>query len=503
MRISLLVRALAFSVAALFARAEVDERKPLWLACGPAELLNAIEPLATFRRSEGLETLLVSLPPDEAIAQAPRPPDYVLIVGDEVLPRGKDAPALQPWQVRTKRLPFYKWIARQEPEFASDLAWGGIGEDGSPRIPIGRLPVRSAKEAGALAEKIVAWEKRPPLVEDLALPIWAGNPGYDPLFTALFMSFAFAQAKRYTPLWLDLWNVVGDTRNVLSGWPPAQPRVFSDRTARGGLFVSLIGHGTTDFFWSFNVKGKDVGYRLKDAQALTVGPPRPPHILFSCDCGRFAMEHGRGLAEELLLAPAGPVLCIAATNHSHPLANFYTSTSLLEALRDGPARLGPLWLRAQNAANRRSDEAVNMMLKDAEGHLGEQLDIAQVKRDQMLVYAILGDPATRLRLPRPLNARIEKTDSGWNWKVEMLAGEAQLIVGHRGSNPSVPPKATTGDEAAAHASFEKANAALAFKTLATLSSTEPWQGTIAQPGVLRLVATTPEALYVAAFELKQ
>ena len=32
----------------------------------------------------------------------------------------------------------------------------------------------------------------------------------------------------------------------------------------------------------------------------------------------------------------------------------------------------------------------------------------------------LGDPATRLRLPRPLKTSIEKTDAGWSWKAETV-----------------------------------------------------------------------------------
>lgn len=483
-------------------RSEGAEEKPLWLACGPAEFIDAIEPLAAFRRTEGLETLLVPLPPAEAIAQAPRRPDYVLIVGDDTWPRGKDEAELRPWQVRTKRLPFYKWIAAQQPEFASDLAWGGIGEDGVPLIPVGRLPVRSAEEGARVAKKIIAWEKRPPLLEDLSLPMWAGDPNYGAQFTTIFMSFLFAQAKRFAPPWLELWNVCGDPRNPLSGWPPAQARIFNERTARGGLFAALMGHGTANLFRSVNLRGKDIGYRLSDAHALTSGPPRPPEVLFSCDSGRFTDENERGLAEELFLAPAGPALCVGATNHSHPLANFYTATSLLHALAEGPDRFGPLWLRAQHDAIGRSEGFIDIMLQDVEGHLGDRLDLAQVKRDQALVYAIFGDPATRVRLPRPLKTSIERTDAGWSWKAETVPEAAQLTVSLRAATPNFPRQVPAKDEAGAQALFEKANAALAFRTMAVLNGGEMWEGIVRESGTLRLVALTPGALYVAALELK-
>ena len=122
MRISSFAQTFAVSVHALFFVAYAEETKPLWLACGSADLLKAIEPLVEYRRGEGFEILLSSLPPDEALTTASRRPDYLLIVGDDLPRSGDTASPLQAWQVRTKWLPFYKWIATQEPQFACDFA---------------------------------------------------------------------------------------------------------------------------------------------------------------------------------------------------------------------------------------------------------------------------------------------------------------------------------------------------------------------------------------------
>src|SRR5436190_24177911 len=103
MRVSSLIRAVVLVIPWVLVGARAEDAKPPWVACGPAELINAIEPLAAYRRTEGIETLLVPLPPEEAIAHAPRRPDYLLIVGDETWPGGKETEELQPWQVRTKR----------------------------------------------------------------------------------------------------------------------------------------------------------------------------------------------------------------------------------------------------------------------------------------------------------------------------------------------------------------------------------------------------------------
>ena len=39
------------------------------------------------------------------------------------------------------------------------------------------------------------------------------------------------------------------------------------------------------------------------------------------------------------------------------------------------------------------------VLKDVEGKLGAEIDVAKLRRAQLLMYVLLGDPATRLALP--------------------------------------------------------------------------------------------------------
>ena len=50
-----------------------DER-PLWLAVGPPSLLCEIEPLAQRRRSQGMETMVVTGTVADALSEAPRTP---------------------------------------------------------------------------------------------------------------------------------------------------------------------------------------------------------------------------------------------------------------------------------------------------------------------------------------------------------------------------------------------------------------------------------------------
>ena len=57
------------------------------------------------------------------------------------------------------------------------------------------------------------------------------------------------------------------------------------------------------------------------------------------------------------------------------------------------------------------------------------------RRDQVLMYELLGDPATRLRLPEKLQASVEKIDGKWHWRAVKPPRAAQLEVGFRNVEP--------------------------------------------------------------------
>jgi hypothetical protein len=494
------VKILLFALLVLTATLPAAEVKSLWIACGPEELLKAVEPLAELRRGQGMEAVIFPGSPQEAMQSAKRRVDFLLIVGDDL--RAPADPATAKWRVPAARVEFHRWDPQHRPNFASDFALGGLDADGIPYSAVGRLPVRTPEETRQLVSKILAWEKQPATRADLALPMWAGDPMYDPKFTEIFMGFFFAQIGKNAPAWLEPWILCGDPKHPLCGWPAAQARVFNERTAQGGLFIGMMGHGGHDLFCSMpgRAGGGYFGFYNADARTLTDGPVRPPQLIFACSCGEFDYPRGRCLAEELLFAPAGPVLTVAATIESHPLPNFYSATNLLRLLRnaDGPIRFGTLWLQTQRTMRRRTDFLMETMLKGVEGNYGAAMDPQQLKQDQATLYAILGDPATRLRTPRKLTVQMEKTPAGWAWNVTPPPGATRLSVEYRQPEPAFPERPAEITEAAARELLAKANAQLAFQSLPA----EGWRGQTEKKGVLRFVTETDGEIWVGAAELK-
>ncbi len=97
-----------------------DGDKPrIWLAVGRPGLIEAIEPLARMRRSEGFETIISTKSIEAAIASSPRRPTFLLLIGDDQ--RGEEG---RSWYLPTRRRALYRWRRSQSTEFAADALWG-------------------------------------------------------------------------------------------------------------------------------------------------------------------------------------------------------------------------------------------------------------------------------------------------------------------------------------------------------------------------------------------
>ena len=158
------------TVAALSTRA-LAEVKPLWVAVGHENLQRAAQPLIELRRREGFDIVLTKPPVKDALATLKEKPDYLLLLGDDLLTDDPPANLLV-----GERHALYRWQATQPETFVSDAIFGDLDHDGIPDIPVGRLPGRTPDAIARLAHKIVAYEQLPITMESLHLPVWAGNP---------------------------------------------------------------------------------------------------------------------------------------------------------------------------------------------------------------------------------------------------------------------------------------------------------------------------------------
>ena len=123
----------------------------------------------------------------------------------------------------------------------------------------------------------------------------------------------------------------------------------------------------------------------------------------------------------------------------------------------------------------------------------------------MLLYALLGDPATRLKQPLSLKATFEREGDQWRWTVtDPPQGADHLQIAHRTPPPLLEPKAEDLSDQAAMALYRKASSALQFQELVKVNSPTSWTGlTQHRRGTLRLAVQAAGRLRVATKELKE
>jgi hypothetical protein len=459
----------------------------------------AIAPLVAHRRGQGFEVEVTTRPVSLAMADARRkPPQFLLLVGD-----WRAGAQSEPWAVPSRESRLYRWHGGQRETFAADALWGDLDGDGWPEVPLGRIPARTAREAELVARKILAFEKQAPDAGGLKLPIWAGAPGYGPLVDSLATSALVAVAQGELPAWAEPWLQSGDPGHALCGWPESQVEAWNARLGRPALMGLMVGHGREESFHSMALGGRSFDYRVQDAFPLDKpGRVFPPMVVLTCSSGRFDGER-QSLAERLLFAGSGPVAVVAATTESHPVTNYYTGVEVARAMGRSERRLGRMWLAAQRRARAGENILVEQALLGSEGSLEKRISLGSLRRDQERMYALLGDPATLVPLPAPLDAKIERTAEGLHWKVERPEGAAVLELGFRPRGLAFPP-ARQGSRALAEATREEANALFAFRSLLRRSASEAWEGTLRPegPGTLRFVALTDRGIHAAAQDVK-
>ena len=487
--------------AVLAAQPAAAQPKPVWLVVTREMFTAPLRPLAARRQKDGFETVVSTESPKGALAAlkaAGKRPAFILLVGD-VQKDSRD----QAWHVPSIWRKQYHWRIRGEVKFAADPLWGDLDGDALPDVPVGRIPARKADQVKTVVHKVLAFEAKRLGPDDLRVPVWAGTPAYSPLIDSMATGMLVTTVTRGAQPWARMWMMSGDANHPLCGWPEDQPALFGKQLKRDRAVAVMIGHGSATSFFSMRHRGRRIRYRTRDVAALAASPPRAPMVILTCSSGNFTRS-GTCLAEALLQAPGGPTAVIGAAAESHPLPNYFSAAGMLKALGEKHRRIGTFWLAAQKHMLADRNLLIEKLLLTAEGNIQlAGLDHRKLRADQALLYALLGDPASRLFLPLRLRGRIDWKDGKCYWQARKPTGAVRLYASFR---PQGHPAAKTGpppDRAEALRRLAQANAAFAFKPIAQLGPDAAWKGVIAEEGLLRLIAVGPGQIHAAAVALKR
>ena len=362
------------------------------------DFIDAIQPLAVFRRSQGLSVMVVDV--EEVYDQfnhgifnpiaiqkflrhaythwrAPKP-TYVLLVGDahydykgaivkryqEVLNRDYD---LHPIYVPT----FHGW-APASGETAMDHHFVTIsGDDSLPDMFIGRLPVQSPRELRDMVKKIINYEvkRQPGLWQGRLMQVAdneVNNVGDD-----IFERASQQLIEEYIPVGYDTRKVY--LRQI--GNPERTNQAILTTIDEGVLVVEYSGHGGTQTWADEGI------FRIADAEGL--GNVHLPFIITTtCLNGQFdqPLQFGqRSLSEQFLMGSAGAIGVLSATRLTYATVNAEFDKNLFTSIFTvKPPTLGAII----------ADAKTQFMIT------APQLWIPGITQ-----YTLFGDPATRLAVP--------------------------------------------------------------------------------------------------------
>jgi hypothetical protein len=344
------------------------------LIVAPSALVSAAQPLADWRRAQGLQVEVVALEdvwnafnfgmPDPLALRSflaatrttwQRAPRYVLLAGNgsfdyrDYLGQGGD---LVP--------PFL--VATPSGLFASDLAFADFDGDGLPEMEVGRLPVTSASELAAVVTKIIGYESAGGTWVNQALLLADADAQTD------FAPDSHAATDRltgtYTANHFELATEPVDS---------AHPRLLAALDA-GASVMSYVGHGGADRLSALGL------LTSADVPALSNGVASPVTTAFTCLINRFELPGYRPLGAGLVdFGGGGAVAVLAPSGLSRSTFGADYGRAFYRELVAGAPRLGDV-------------------VRAARGDVSGELDAASFTA----VYNLLGDPALMLRSTVPV-----------------------------------------------------------------------------------------------------
>jgi hypothetical protein len=211
------------------------------------------------------------------------------------------------------------------------------------------------------------------------------------------------------------------------------PPKFNENALRmlneGALFYAYVGHGLRTCF--DDVRYLDDAYPIfdeKDAAKVNIQGGLPVMVVIACDTGQFDHPAGDCIGERLFKKRRGPVAFIGGSRTTQPYGNGLLGRRLvLEIFRSPAPTLGECLWRAKAAVLERDDSAFRTQADAIAAVVQGPASLEPMRKDVILHYNLLGDPALVLQRPRE-DLRLES-------KGHPGAGRTFVVTGHSAESP--------------------------------------------------------------------
>lgn len=337
---------------------------------------------------------------------------FVLLVGDA----GASEEQQEPWHV-----PSVLQTQASSKIQPTDALVGDLDDDRRPDLAVGRWPVRDLTGLRLQLDKLRALEARTLTVEQQRLLFWSMTET-----GVVNLAELGRELTQLVPRELGIFAINGDPRSGYTGHRPDQRKRFLAELGRGAIVSLVLSHGSFRSLSGGEFQGQKIGLTIEDLTRLPGGPPGGALFMLGCDSARFDLPASMGpsLAEAVVARADGPVVAVAATASTSPLANLLFIRELIRRATDRPATYGELLLTIQRRLMEMGDmtlgrvaEQDQLFARHVSALPAEQrrmLEVSTLPRGGISSYTLLGDPA--VPIPWPLKMALELTPldgAGW------------------------------------------------------------------------------------------
>ncbi len=294
---------------------------------------------------------------------------------------------------------FVRPSAYRSDTFLSDA---DLATDGLFGAVAGRFPADTVEELRVMAAKTVAYEREArPGRWQRKIGFVTGEGGFGPLIDALLEHHFSAIVSKDIPPAYDVEVAYAKPSSRYCAFPPR----FNENALRmlneGTLFWAYVGHGMRTGFDDVTHEG--IHYPIleaKDAAKVEVREGLPVMVVIACYTGEFDSKRGDCVGEELFKRPRGPVAFIGGTRATQPYANALLGQKLVEhvLLRKTPT-LGEALHAAGQAVLAKEDSPFRKRADAMASLVQGPSSLEPMRKDVVLHYNILGDPALVIRRP--------------------------------------------------------------------------------------------------------
>ena len=393
----------------------------------PKAFVSALEPLLAHRHAHGHRFVYISNehPAEkirDLIRQAARGGHLraVLLVGDHEPSAVTDA------ALRLRSVPTHFTAAKvnikfgSEPEIAGDNWYADLDDDDLPDLAIGRLPADNPAQLAVMVKKILAYDQADQGDWRQRINLVAGVGGFGPILDPVVELAAKKLITEGIPPAYTTSMTFGSWRSPYCPDPRRFHETTVQRLNEGCLFWVYIGHGQPRGLDRVAMPtGKYHIFTDSDCDKLNAAHGSPIAVMLACYTAAFDGAQDC-LAEQMLVAPGGPVAVYGGSRVTMPYGMAVMGTEILdEYFRGKTATLGEVILNAKRRmaapASEKNVKTANRLLLDglakvfspAAGQLEDE------RREHLALFNLLGDPNLRLTRPQEITfAPLAKAQAG-------------------------------------------------------------------------------------------